>query len=63
MIHVNDKLHAKIHHDLMISEMEVFWIELCPFKSNRSLFIAGFYRPPSSLTHGDASIAKNIEKV
>ena len=26
-------------------------------------FIAGFYRPPSSLTRGDASIAKNVEKV
>lgn len=60
---MNDKLHVKICPDLMASEIEVLWIELCPFKSNCSLFIAGSYRPPSSLTQDDASIAKNIEKV
>lgn len=60
---MNDKLHAKIRSDLMASEIEVLWIELCPVKSNCSLFISSFYRPPSSLTQDYASIAKNIEKV
>ena len=63
MLYVNNKPHAKIRPDLMTSEIEVLWIDLCPFKLNCSLFIAGVYRSPSSSTQDDASIAKNIKKV
>ena len=59
---VNDKLHAKSRPDLMTAEIEVLWLEVYPFNSKRSLLIAGVYRPPSSTSDADASIAKNIEK-
>ena len=62
MIYVNDKLHAKSRPDLMTAEIEVLWLELYPFNSKRSLLIAGVYRPSSSTSDADASIAKNIEK-
>lgn len=58
LIYVNNKLHAKIRPDLMTNEIEV----LCPFKSKRSMLIAGVYRPPSSTSQDDANIAKSIEK-
>ena len=62
MIYVNHKLHAKSRPDLMTTEIEVLWLEVCPFNSKRSLLIAGVYRPPSSTSDVDASIAKNIKK-
>lgn len=47
----------------MTTEVEILWIEAFPFKSKRSLLIAGVYLPsPSSTSHDDTSIAKNIEK-
>ena len=46
----------------MTTEIEMLWLEICPYNSKRSLFIAGVYRPPSSTSDDDASIMKNIEK-
>ena len=60
--YVNNKLHAITRPDLMTTEIEMLWIEICPFKSKRSMLIAGVYRPPSSTSQDDANIAKNIEK-
>lgn len=48
MIYVNDKLQAKSRPDLMTTEIEMLWFEVCSFKSKRSLLIAGVYRPLSS---------------
>lgn len=62
MIYVNDKLQAKSRPDLMTTEIEMLWFEVCSFKSKRSLLIAGVYRPLSSTSEVDSSIAKNIEK-
>ena len=62
MIYVNDKLQAKQRPDLMTTEIEMLWLEVCPFNSKYSLLIAGVYRPPSSTSDIDASITNNIEK-
>ena len=62
MIYVNDKLQAKIRPELMTAQLEMLWLEVCPFNSKPSLLIAGVYRPPSSTSDVDASITKNIEK-
>ena len=62
IIYVNEKLHARTRPDLATTEVEVLWIEAFPFKSKRSLLIAGVYRPPSSTSHDDTSIARNIKK-
>ena len=59
---MNDKLHATIRSDLRKTDTEVLWIEVCPLRSKRSIFIAGVYRPPSSTTQDEAGIVKNIEK-
>ena len=45
---VNEHLHAKLCEELMTNNTEVLWIEVFPFKSKRSLLVAGVYRPPSS---------------
>ena len=63
MIYVNDKLRAKICPDLMTTQLEMFWLEVCPFNSKSPLLTAGVYRPPSSTTDVDASIMeKTLEK-
>lgn len=31
MIYVNDKLQAKSRPDLMTTEIEMLWLEVCPF--------------------------------
>ena len=62
MIYVNNKLQAKIRPALMTAQLEMLWLEVCPFNSKRSLLIAGVYRPPSSTSDIDASITKNIKK-
>ena len=46
------KLHSEIGAiDLdQRQEVEVIWLEVCSFKSKRSLLIGSIYRPPSYAT-------------
>ena len=59
MIYVNDKLQAKSRPELMTTEIKMLWLEVCPFKSKRSLLIAGAYRPPLSTSDVDTNIEKS----
>lgn len=45
----NQELRVKRRTDLENAEVETIWLEVFPFKSNRSPFISGIYRPPSHL--------------
>ncbi len=58
---VNEQLCANPRTDLTTNNTEVLWIEIFPFKSKRSLLIAGVYRPPSSTRSDDIILGKNIE--
>ena len=40
-------LQAKIQEDLEADDLEILWLEVCPYKSSRPLFIGGVYRSPS----------------
>ena len=40
-------LQAKRQEDLEADDLEILWLEVCPYKSSRPLFIGGVYRPPS----------------
>ncbi|KAK2566371.1 hypothetical protein P5673_009874 [Acropora cervicornis] len=53
MIYVNDKLQAKMRPDLMLTQLEMLWLEVCPFNSKRSLLTS------SSTTDVDARKHRN----
>ena len=38
---------VKRQEDLEADDLEILWLEVCPYKSSRPLFIGGVYRPPS----------------
>ena len=61
LIYGNDEVSHHRRTDLEKSNIEIIWIELRPFKSNRPLLFAGFYRPPSYLMEDDERLEKNIE--
>ena len=44
------------------NDLEVLWLQVCPFKSKRPMLFGGVYRPPNSNTHHDIKLADNIEK-
>ena len=46
MAYVDAEIKVK-RTDMERSDMEIIWLEVCLFKSYRSLLIAGVYRPPS----------------
>jgi hypothetical protein len=48
---------------LEANDLEALWLEVCPYNSKRSLFIAGIYRPPSYKVDEDKKLGKNIENV
>ncbi|CAB3982545.1 Hypothetical predicted protein, partial [Paramuricea clavata] len=56
-------VQAERRIDLETKDVEIIWLETCPYKSKRPLFIGGIYRPPSSNAASDKSIGKNIENV
>lgn len=60
-IYVNRDLNAKRRIDLEANELEVLWIELCPFKSMRSHLLGGVYRPAHSNKNSDIQLGMNIE--
>ena len=62
LAYVSTELKVKRRLDLEQSDLEVLWLEVCPFKSNMSLLIAGVYCPPSYSKNDDTKLEKNIEK-
>ena len=63
MAYINDNLNVIRRTDLENQEVEVIWLEVCPFKSKRSLLIASIYRPPSYTKADDLSLEANLERV
>ena len=57
---VNDELSAIRRTDLEDSNLEIMRFEIAPFKSKRSLLLAGIYRPPSSTRADDIALENNI---
>ena len=55
---VNQDLRVKRRIDLENADLEITWLELFPFKSKRSLFISGIYRPPSYYSADDCHSPK-----
>ena len=63
MAYINDNLNVIRRTDLENQEVEVIWLEVCPFKSKRSLLIASIYRPPSYTKADYLSLEANLEGV
>ena len=63
MAYINDNLNVIRRTDLENQEVEVIWLEVCPFKSKRSLLIGSIYRPPSYTKADDLSLEANLERV
>lgn len=59
---VNEQFCVNFRSDLTTNVTEVLWLKIFPFKSKRSLLIAGVYRPPSSTCSDDINLGKNIER-
>ena len=59
---VSDELSVTRRDDLEDSNLEILWLEVAPFKSKRSLLLAGVYRPPSSTKADNSAFENNIEK-
>ena len=59
---VTDELSVSRRKDLEDLNLEILWLEVAPFKSKRSLLLAGVYRPPSSTKADDIALENNIEK-
>ena len=55
---VSDQLKLKRRDDLENLDLEVNWLEVFPFKSNRSLFISRIYLPPCYPLAGDIRLEK-----
>ena len=58
-----DIFQAKRREDLEAEDLEILWLEVCPYRSSHSLFIGGVYRPPSFRVADDKRLGKNIENV
>ena len=56
-------VQVKRRLDFEDNDIETIWFETYPYKSKRSLFIGGFYRPPSSKAADDKKLGKNTENV
>lgn len=62
-VYVNNLPQAKRREDLEAEDLEILWLEVCPYKSSRSLFISAVYRPPLFRGVDDKRLRKNIENV
>ena len=58
---VHKALEVERRIDMEDNGIEVLWPEVNPHKSNRSLFVAGVYRPPSANIDMDKKHGSNIE--
>ena len=63
MAYINDNLNVIRRTDLENQEVEVIWLEVCPFKSKRSLLIDSIYHPLSYTKADDLSLEENFERV
>ena len=63
LVYVNNSLQAKRREDLEADDLEILWLEVCPYKSSRPLFIGGVYRPPSFRVADEKRLGKNVENV
>ena len=63
MAFVNQDFTTKRSCDLKSQEIEAIWLEICPFKSKRSIILGSFYRRHSSNKADDMSIETSIERV
>ena len=61
MIYINDELNHRRRTDLESVDVEAIWIDIYPYKSNRSALVAGIYRPPSYTREQDDILERNIE--
>lgn len=62
MAFVNQDLTVRRRTDLESQDTEAIWLEICPFKSKRSIILGSIYRPPSSNKVNDLIIEANIER-
>ena len=62
LAYIGTDLRVKRRLYLEQYDLELLWLEVCPFKSNRSMLIAGVYRPPSFSKDDDTKLEKNIER-
>ena len=60
-VYCSDRLRFRRREDLETISTEILWLEVYPFKSQRSLLIAGCYRPPSNTKEQDKEFEKCIE--
>ena len=60
--HINNELKFSHRTDLEELDLEVLWFEVRPFKSKRSLLMAGVYRSPSLRAEYDHRLAENIQR-
>ena len=63
LVYVNNLLQTKRREELEAEDLEILWLVACPYKSSRSLFIGGVYRPPSFRVADDKRLGKNIGNV
>ncbi|PFX24901.1 hypothetical protein AWC38_SpisGene10487 [Stylophora pistillata] len=63
LVYINNSLQAKRREDLEAEDIEILWLEVCPYKSRRSLFIGCVHRPLSFRVADDKRLGKNIENV
>ena len=61
LVYYRNELNLKRRDDLEHDLIEIMWLEVCPFKSNRSLLLAGLYRPKSYSKEQDEMFIQCIE--
>jgi hypothetical protein len=58
---ISEHLRAKRATDLEENELEVLWMNINPFNSNRPILFGTVYRPSSSNSDLDQRLERNIE--
>ena len=58
-----EELSVEWRVDLETEQVEAIWLEICPFKSKRSLILGCIYKPPSSKKDDDIAIEANVERI
>ena len=60
-VYGSDRLRFQRREDLETISTKILWLKVYPFKSQRSLLIAGCYRPSSNTKEQDKEFEKCIE--
>ena len=61
LAYVADGVKAKRNYELDDESVESLWLNVYPYKSNRSILISALYRPPSTLLDIDTKIELLVE--